>query len=156
MLRAACTHIGNFSMHDCCSDYPPAAPPKKSKCPAHGMECTEVSVQTMMHHIKEPWQWQEKNQGYYFCDDPDCDVVYFGEDGSLILRRDVRGMIGIKEHSPEALICYCFGVSRAEASSNPASKAYVINKTENGLCACKTSNPSGRCCLKDFSRIENN
>jgi len=139
-------------MDDCCSLSGNAVPPKKSKCPVNAADCIEVSVQTIMHHIREPWQWAEKNQGYYFCEDPACDVVYFGEDGSVISKYDVRGIVGRKSQSPDALICYCFGVSRADALSNPASREYVIGKTKNGLCSCKTSNPSGRCCLKDFPR----
>lgn len=137
-------------MHECCSPSAIAAPPKKCQCPVNGVECAEVSVQTIIHHLKDPWQWTEKNQGYYFCEDPACDVAYFGEDGSVISQQDVRGIIGIKDESPHALICYCFGVSRADALSNPAIRDYVSQKTKDGLCSCKTSNPSGRCCLKDF------
>jgi len=47
-------------------------------------------------------------------------------------------------------VCYCFGVSRSDFRNDPATKDYVIAQTKAGLCSCDTSNPSGRCCLKDF------
>lgn len=139
-------------MNDCCSPTAIAAPPKKCKCPVNGIAYTEVSAQTILHHIKHPWQWATRSQGYYFCEDPDCDVVYFGEDGSILSKQDMRGSIGIKDASGDALICYCFAVSRADVLSDPALKEYVTQQTKDGLCSCKTSNPSGRCCLKDFPR----
>jgi len=35
-----------------------------------------------------------------------------------------------------------------------AIKAFVIQQTKEGLCACESRNPSGRCCLADFRRLE--
>jgi len=113
-----------------------------------------VSPRTIIHHLKNPWHWVEKKQGYYFCEDPRCSVVYFGEDSSVIIRSELRRDIGIKDASPDALLCHCFGITRADALSNPLLKDYVIEKTGAGLCSCETSNPSGRCCLKDFPRSE--
>ena len=141
-------------MKDCCASRDIVASPRKCICPAHGKECAEVSLQTILHHIKHAWRWEAKMQAYYFCEDPDCDVVYFGEDGSRILRHEVRGIVGIKDRSPAAPVCYCFGVSRADARADPAIRNYVIEKTRDGLCSCTSSNPSGRCCLKDFPRPE--
>lgn len=138
-------------MHDCCSSSN-STPKNKCKCPVNGLEYTEVSAQTIIHHIKNPWLWSEKNQRYYFCEDPTCPVVYFGEDGSVLTTQDMKSSVGIKDDSPQSLVCYCFGISRSEALSNPETKKFVIEKTKNGLCSCKTSNPSGRCCLKDFPR----
>jgi hypothetical protein len=31
----------------------------------------------------------------------------------------------------------------------------VMAQTKAGLCSCDTSNPSGRCCLKDFPKPTN-
>jgi len=139
-------------MHDCCSSPSGTAvvPPRKCLCPVCGGEGAGVSMQTILHHIKRGWQWAARKQGYYFCEDPACAVVYFGEDGSLIARDEVRGSVGIKEHSPAAPVCYCFGVTRADALSDPAIREYVVDKTRGGLCSCSIRNPSGRCCLKDF------
>lgn len=72
-----------------------------------------------MHHIKEPWNWEEKKQSYYFCDDPECEVVYFGHDDSIIERPAVRTQVGIKDKSDDAQVCYCFGVSVKDAATLP-------------------------------------
>jgi hypothetical protein len=117
----------------------------------NGQEYKSVAMKTILHHINSPWKWAEKRQGYYFCDDPNCDVVYFGEDNSVITKTEIRTAVGIKERKPDTLTCYCFGVSNSEAQQHPAIRDFIASKTKAGVCSCDTSNPSGRCCLKDFS-----
>jgi hypothetical protein len=141
-------------MSDCCSPSCESAQPNRHPCPGNGIEYAAVSPRTIIHHLKNPWQWVERKQGYYYCEGTGCDVVYFGEDGSVIARSELRWDIGIKDASADALLCYCFGITRADALSNPLLKDYVIEKTKAGMCSCETSNPSGRCCLKDFPRSE--
>ncbi len=138
-------------MSDCCCS-PESKPriPVKHRCPVNGVEYTEVPSRTVSHHIKESWMWDDKGQPYYFCDDPDCDVVYFGLDNSLILKSQVRTSVGLKERSEDATVCYCYGATIADAKSNPVVREFVIRKTKAGECSCETSNPSGACCLKHF------
>lgn len=142
-------------MSECCSSSnTPGQPPivKKHRCPINGKEYSEVSSTTIIHHIKEPWNWDRKSQGYYFCEDPDCSVVYFGQDDSIIEVDALRTSVGIKQKSKESPVCYCFGVNRKEAATNSSAKAFVIENTKNNACACEIRNPSGRCCLKDFPK----
>jgi len=136
-------------MVSCCSSSKTQVQPKKHKCPVTGKLYNSVSSTTILHHVNEPWKFKNTRQSYYFCDDPDCEVVYFGEDDSIIKKSSLRTEVGIKETNPDALICYCFGVSKVESSSKEI-KAFVIENTKNKICACTTRNPSGRCCLKDF------
>lgn len=137
-------------MSDCCRTS--GVLPRKRRCPASGGECVAVSPRTIAHHLHSPWLWSAKSQGYYVCEDPACDIVYFGEDDSVIRRAQLRTVVGTKDRSPDALLCYCFGVSTSQALSNPAIRDYITGQTRNGLCSCETSNPLGRCCLKDFPR----
>ena len=137
-------------MTNCCSSSNTTqAPPKKYKCPVNGKSYKSVSSTTILHHINEPWNWKNKEQGYYFCDDPECEVVYFGEDDSIIKKASLRTEVGVKENKTNSLICYCFGVSKA-ASLSEEIKEFVIKSTKDKICACTTRNPSGRCCLKNF------
>lgn len=141
-------------MSNCCaSSCNEKTPTRRHRCPVNGLEYFEVSEKTLLHHIKSPWMRSNKKQEYYYCDDPNCDVVYFGEDDSLIRKFELKTPIGIKEEKPDSLICYCFGITRAEAMKTPGIKKYVVQKTKEGMCTCETSNPSGRCCLKDFTRL---
>lgn len=140
-------------MSSCCSSSTcDSAHPNKGRCPVNGLEYSEVSVRTIAHHIKEPWAWAPSVKHYYFCDAPDCDVAYFGDDDSVVLKSRLRTRIGVKERTEHDLLCYCFGVSRADFEHDPATREFVIAQTEIGACSCETSNPSGRCCLKDFPK----
>ncbi|HIJ21725.1 MAG: hypothetical protein HON68_01210 [Gammaproteobacteria bacterium] len=97
--------------------------------------------------------WTGTAQHHYFCDDSNCDVAYFGNDDSVIYKSQVRTNIGVKEQSNKKLLCYCFGVSDEDYQLNPSTKDFVIEQTKMGMCSCETSNPSGRCCLKDFPKL---
>ncbi|MCW8932581.1 MAG: hypothetical protein OQL19_20400 [Gammaproteobacteria bacterium] len=139
-------------MSDCCSSNTDMSSiADKKKCPINKQIYRSVSVQTVIHHVAKPWKLETENKKFYFCDDSDCNVVYFTSDNSVILQDQLRTEIGIKDNSDDALICYCFGITRKEARS-PKIKKYVVEQTRKKLCSCETSNPSGKCCLKDFPK----
>lgn len=140
-------------MSDCCSKSSSSNEVHNThKCPVNGKEYKGVSDKTILHHIGKPWQWESKQQSYYFCDDPECDVVYFGQDDSVIKKSELRTNVGVKEKSDDALVCYCFGVTTHKATTDPAAKSFVIKKTKDHVCECEARNPSGKCCLKDFPK----
>ena len=139
-------------MSHCCAPSNQALHPKKHPCPVHGGACVEVSVRTILHHIKHAWTWQPTARRYFFCDDPACEVVYFGEDGSMLRQHQLRTPVGIKEALDTSVLCYCFGVSKADFAANPETMDFVKAQTKAGQCSCDTANPSGRCCLKDFPK----
>ena len=138
-------------MTNCCNTSQPTSP-EMHACPVNGKPYHEVPVSTVLHHVRQPWNQPISDQAYYFCDDPDCDVVYFGLDNAIINRGSLRTKVGVKEHSDESPICYCFGINRQQSREAPEAKAFVIQQTRNHTCSCATSNPSGRCCLKDFPK----
>lgn len=127
-------------------------PARTYRCPVNGKTYSSVSWKTILHHIKAPWLWAGKAQNYFFCDDPECDVVYFGQDDTLISKAEIRTAVGVKEQSDNALVCYCYGITASEAAKDPAARAFVINETRGHVCECEARNPSGRCCLKDFPK----
>lgn len=136
------------AMSSCCN----TPNPKKHTCPVNGRPCNEVPIGTVMHHISTPWMQPLKDQAYYFCDDPDCEIVYFGSDNSTIDKASLRTVVGIKETANDSPICYCFGVNRQQSQTSPEAKAFVVEQTKSNTCSCTTSNPSGACCLKDFPK----
>lgn len=144
---------GKEIINPCCS-------PSKSKgnrismhrCPVNSKENSEVSRRTIVHHLKEAWRWNGTAERYYFCDDPDCDVVYYGDDDSVIYKTQLRTRIGVKEQGRNDLWCYCFGISDEDYLRDADTRDFVVTQTKMGLCSCETSNPSGRCCLKDFPK----
>jgi len=59
-------------------------------------------------------------------------------------------MVGVKDKSDEAMVCYCYGATQADVVNENGIRDFVIRKTKGGECSCETSNPSGTCCLKYF------
>lgn len=140
-------------MSDCCSSSCRSDTSiRKRVCPVNGIEYKQVSFRTVIHHLEKPWKWEHPNQDYYFCDDPECNVVYFGDDNSLINKDELRTVVGIKENSEDSTICYCFGVSQGDAIHDQTIKDYVVLQTTEKMCDCEIRNPSGKCCLKDFPK----
>lgn len=142
-------------MSDCCSTNESTHKdvdqhPRRHVCPRNGNQYPEVPYGTVLHHIKTPWETTLNEQAYYFCDDPNCDVVYYGIDNSTVVKDQLRTQVGIKEIAEDALVCYCFGISKKQAQMNKQVKAFVVEQTKKSNCSCSTYNPSGRCCLKDF------
>lgn len=125
--------------------------PKRRMCPVCSKIAHQVSVTTIKHHVEAPWNRVFAEQGYYFCANATCDVVYFAQDSMCITKNEVRTPVGVKESSPSALICYCFGVRREEASDDV--KAFVLRETKQQTCACSVRNPSGKCCLSAFTNM---
>lgn len=139
-------------MNQCCDDKLSANKEKSRLCPVNGHPYASVKRKTLLHHVKQPWKNSITEQTYYFCTDIDCDVVYFGQDDTTLKTDDLRTTVWQKSYSEQANICYCFGVTKKLASSDKNIKTFVIQQTKNALCSCETSNPSGRCCLKDFPK----
>lgn len=140
-------------MNNCCSNKPVLKDyPASHCCPANGKVYSEVKRRTLLHHISRPWDHALREQGYYFCTDPDCDVVYFGQDNTVILSGQLRSDIWQKSKDKNATICHCFGITKKELESDESIKNFVITQTKEAICSCETSNPSGRCCLKDFPK----
>ena len=138
-------------MSSCCSnDNAVNKFPRKQSCPINEQNYILVSLKTILHHIKMPWKVNLKEQGYYFCNDPECEVVYFGENGQIIKKQELLTTISVKQNKEDDPVCYCFHVKRSEAKNNAEIKSFVKEQTKLGNCSCETSNPSGRCCLKDF------
>ena len=136
-------------MSDCCSSTNPTPCRQDTHvCPMDGKVYKAVSEQTFLQHVRQPWK--RKSQPMYFCSNPDCPVVYFGEDDTVLTQDALRTAVGIKNGSDEVTICYCFGVSRGEAKKDPGLRDFVIEQTRRKRCACEIRNPSGKCCLKDF------
>ncbi|WP_281400904.1 putative iron-sulfur cluster-binding metallochaperone [sulfur-oxidizing endosymbiont of Gigantopelta aegis] len=130
--------------------------PKKYSCPINKKSYSLVSKTTIKHHIKSPWNLPEGEQGYYFCSDPNCDVVYFSQDDFIIHSNQLRTEVGIKVKSRQKTLCYCFGIDYTQATNEPELKKFVIDQTRSNACACNIRHPSGKCCLKDFNTIKNN
>ena len=121
-------------------------------CPVNGQVYPAVDLRTVLHQVERPWAYSWGDMRHFFCDAPDCDVVYFTQSNQVINRDQLRVRIGQKEQAPDRPLCYCYGVSHAQSLADAAIKPFVIAQTKVGNCSCEVRNPSGRCCLKDFPK----
>jgi len=140
-------------MSGCCAS---AAKKEKRNCPECGATCLSVSAQTCLHQLPFPNNQQEGTAEMFFCADGNCAVGYFSAEG-VVPQSELRGFRVDKER----LLCHCFDVSvvqyqqALEQGEAAAIKAFVVQQTKTAHCACEVRNPSGRCCLADFKRLEN-
>lgn len=124
-------------MSDCClqTDSKKKSP-RIHACSVNHNDYIQVPLKTILHHIKDSWKSTLKDQGYYFCNDPECDVVYFGEDGTVINKTELRTKIFLKEKN-DGLVCHCFGISMFEAKANSEIKEFVIQQTKEKIAPVK-------------------
>ncbi|MDH5231835.1 MAG: hypothetical protein OEZ58_09040 [Gammaproteobacteria bacterium] len=126
---------------------------KQLACPNSHQDCQPVALSLVLLHLKQPWSKALKEQIFFYCDDPTCDIVYFSADGFTITNDQLRAPLAYKDKQADSQLCFCFDIRLSDFKQNTALKNYVVEKTKNGSCACKTQHPAGRCCLKDFSRL---
>jgi hypothetical protein len=97
--------------------------------------------------------------GWRFCDSPECDIVYFAEQGDTkFTKSGLRVPVGVKETTGERPLCYCFGHSIASIKDELRTqrRSHVLEdiraKMKDPGCRCETENPSGSCCLGSVAK----
>ncbi len=124
-------------------------------CPACSQNCFPVSRQTILHQVHFPANQGIVEGDYAFCTNRDCHIGYFSA-SDMIPKKSMRAFQG----DQEAMLCHCFDISESDyrtalADGNAgAIKGFVVQQTKDKLCACESRNPSGRCCLSSFKRME--
>jgi len=99
-------------------------------------------------------------QGFRFCPDGSCELLYFHPERSLCFTKDAIDIaVFQKSKSPQRLVCYCFGHSVAEIDAevrDTGSSNAVASITENcrqGTDLCPETNPQGSCCLGNVRSV---
>ena len=128
----------------------------QESCPKCDKPCKSVAIRTLYHQIRFPENQGIAPESYYYCPLKNCSVGYFTLAGLIIPKHHLRTISNI-EHNK---LCYCFDIdvsqyiSALKDRNAEAIKNFVIKLTKSGDCACETRNPSGRCCLADFKKLE--
>ena len=122
------------------------------ECASHGKTVEPVTVQALVtgeHAIRRDWR---------FCDSPDCEVVYFSDEGHTFSKDQLTVPVGVKEMGGERPLCYCFGHSIAsikdelQTTGKSDALADIRAKMKEPGCSCETKNPSGSCCLGSVAK----
>lgn len=126
-------------MSDCCNNSTCTDVPKKAVCPVNGQSYHRVDRKTLLHHLSKPWQLDLPEQAYYFCNSPDCDVVYFGQDKQTFTQAELRITVGQKSRRDDRTLCYCFDVKLNDLAERLSSaQSFVINQTRSALAIAKS------------------
>ena len=129
------------------------------ECPAcskAGIECVgpkKVPEITVSSLIIPKYQDDIPSGPLYFCQDKECEVVYFSVDGGHIRKDQLSVPVWQKEGEKDIPVCYCFDYSArsimedVRQNSPPTIPMIIRDKIKAGLCSCDTKNPQGTCCL---------
>jgi hypothetical protein len=134
--------------------------PAVMACPVSGRRSKQVELLTVRSLVRQ-LPLAMPSTAYYFCDDPDCDVVYFGADSEapVFRRADLWVRVGRKEKNDPIPVCYCFGFTRQDIVDDvrrnvrPTIPEEIKAEVKAGRCACEVKNPAGKCCLGNVSKV---
>ena len=69
-------------------------------------------------------------RNFWLCEDSHCDVVYFGENGTLLQTRDLRVIPSFKRGPGRSdLVCYCFLYSHQDIENELRASVTLPPKT---------------------------
>jgi bacterioferritin-associated ferredoxin len=124
------------------------------KCPECGGKGLIVEKITVANHAKES-AWPLGDDKFYFCDNPECEVVYFSSKGRTLKRDDVKTRVTFKEKTSPRPLCYCRQVTEEDvirAIENGATTFEEVAKSTGigGGGHCDITNPAGRCCSRNY------
>ena len=151
-------------MSDCCTTDASSFNAREiMACPANGARSKKVDTLTVKSLVRT-LPLEMPNTQYYFCEAPDCDVVYFASlpKAPIFSRADLLITVGAKQSAPPIPLCYCFGFTQQNiadelAVTGRSTIAETIKaEIKAGNCACEVKNPSGKCCLGNIGRAVKN
>jgi CopZ-like zinc binding protein len=128
-----------------------------SVCPKNRNVCKPVSRITVETLLRPQHRHSLVSLPYFFCDSPDCDVVYVSEK-EMITTNQLSVRVGIKEAEDPIPLCYCFNFDRKAIWDDIRFKGttdipkIIAQRIKAGECRCEVTNPSGSCCLGDIHR----
>ena len=116
---------------------------------------------TMEHLLRPALAQRIAETQYYFCETPNCPVVYFSHHpGAPVFRKqDLSVRMGSKETGDPIPLCYCFSITRQAVRDEIQQTGFstVVSRikaeVQAGNCACEVKNPSGKCCLGNVTRV---
>lgn len=128
------------------------------ECGKTGLSVKEITLKNM---IKETViNTVLTLDGFYFCSNPLCDVVYFNNEKNYYFhKKDLKVRVGIKEKEEPKPICYCSGWTEKMILDEikKYKKSLFLEELKKACkerrCECEIKNPSGRCCLPVVIKI---
>lgn len=96
-------------MPDCCAVLARSAK-HEIVCPECNQKGKKVPSVTVTSLVEAEFRPRISDQTYFFCEEPNCNVVYFSEDASSSFTKGQLSVrVGLKETVDPITVCYCFG-----------------------------------------------
>ena len=145
---------------DCCLPTEVSETPRNAECPHSGTASGKIQRLTVEHMVKAELIGSISDSQYYYCDAPDCTVVYFTQNGSgTFTKGDLQVEVFNKDIGEDVNVCYCFDWTRKrltdQIKSTGSSTALeeIREKVNADNCVCEIKNPKGICCLGDVQNF---
>ncbi len=134
-----------------------ASPDAGRSCPGCGGGGSRVGRVTLEALLKPAAAGRLTDERFRFCDSLGCEVVYFGDLGTVFSKDDLAVRVGVKEQSAPRPVCYCFDHTIEEINNEVAEtgRCTVLDDIRTRMkdgCRCETKNPKGSCCLGTVER----
>jgi len=126
-----------------------------ASCPVCKEEGIVVEKITVANHVKESC-WPLGEEVFHFCDNPDCEVIYFTASGNRVIKKTgVKTRVTFKVKDSPRPLCYCKQVTEEDVidAIRNGAKTFEEVKLVTGIGGggqCKVTNPSGRCCSRNY------
>jgi hypothetical protein len=131
----------------------------RQNCPRNGKPGKAVPRQTLQS-LTFVDLYDLDASHYWFCEAPDCPIVYFDAQGITIAVDQLRVPVWQKQtNDPTVPVCYCRKLTPAMIQDEVAhtgqstAVAHVSAIIQAGRCACDLVNPHGTCCLGNVRRV---
>ena len=121
-------------------------------CPECGHKGSKVGRITLESLLNPRATSRITDEQYRFCDSLDCGTVYFGDDGTVFVKEDLKVRVGVKERSAPRQVCYCFDhtIEEIDGEVRQTGQSTVLDDIKGRMkiaCFCDTKSPKGNCCL---------
>ena len=141
------------AIDDCCVVMPIRSQTTRSTCPVCGTKGKSIESQTVKAMLDVSLATL-KSDGYRFCRNESCQVVYYGAGDDVYTEDDLRQRVHQKHpDTADVFVCYCFrhtpgSIQRELLLTGRSSVVEQVNAgIQAGQCACEIRNPQGSCCL---------
>ncbi|OIQ08901.1 BFD-like [2Fe-2S] binding domain protein [Moorella thermoacetica] len=130
----------------CGSEHGSSAKP----CPECGTGGKRVAGITVASLLNTAVREKISDTQYNLCLSPSCKVVYYGDDGSLFTKDQVRVPVWFKEQASPRIICYCKNVTDSDILEHVITRQCCNSLQDirkhtraNTGHECLTKNPAG-------------
>lgn len=148
-----CCAIPSAIADDCRAVAPVQTQTTSQTCPVCGTKGKSVDTQIVKAMLDVSLATL-KTDGYRFCRNESCQVVYYGVGDDVYTEDDLREQVHQKHpDAADVFVCYCFrhtpgSIQRELLLSGTSTVVEQVNAgIQAGQCACEIRNPQGSCCL---------